>query len=334
MSDRRPSTYDIARLAGVSRSTVSFVLNGRKDIWIADETRERVFAIAKQLNYRPNQLARALITGTSRLVGLWMWSMSTPFNASIIEQSLKLMHADGYQALFFEMSSLGDAPDLPDPGQWPLDGIIAEGDPAFLKAYVDRHDLTTPIVTIGVRTSPATDQVNFDISIGVGEALRHFVDTGRTRIAFLLPNNIALDSDEERLACYRQFMSEIDEAPVYIRCDFSARSRTAVMDEIAAHVEAYGCPQAILCYNDEMAIAANRVLRERGLRVPDDVNLVGCDNWVETEFQVPQLSTISIPVNEGCSTAWEFLRNRIANPDIPTQTAKLPAHLIRRGSTS
>jgi len=263
-----------------------------------------------------------------------MWSVSTPFNVSIIDHTLDLMHADGYQAIFFEMQGLESGNELPDPGQWPLDGIIAEGDPAFLETFIAQHRTVAPIVTLGVRTSPLTDQVIFDISTGVRESMSHLANSGRKRIAHLLPESIGLESNEARRSTYEACMREMGGTPEYIECDFSARSREMAMSAIADHIKQHGCPEAIFCHNDEMAVAANRILRQLGICVPADVHLIGCDGWIETEYQEPQLSTIGIPLEEGCREAWAFLRNRIADPDLPRQSIILPTHLIHRASSS
>ena len=331
-SPRQPSSTDVAVRAGVSRSTVSVVLNGHKEPIIAEATRERVLQAARELNYRPNQLARALITGSSHLIGLWMWSLPSPYDVSIIQTALGLLRDDGFQALLFEMTPGRDTEMLLDPGQWPIDGIITEIKPAFIERFLEQHPSAPPIVTIGAEVSSRTDYVRFDIAGGVREAMEHLVATGRRRIALVTPSAADM-SGEDRHFAYRQFMEEANREPEFIPCDFASRDRESVMLAVRDYIAAQGLPDALLCYNDEIAIAVNRQMRESGIAVPQQVAIVGCDGWLETEYQVPSLSTIRLPLEEACRLAWKFLQNRIANPKLPAQQTTLPTHLTVRESS-
>jgi DNA-binding LacI/PurR family transcriptional regulator len=330
---RKPSSADVAARAGVSRSTVSVVLNGHREPIIAQATRERVLQAAQALNYRPNQLARALITGSSRLIGLWMWSLPSPYDVSFIQNTLGLLRADQYQALLFEMTPGREAEKLMDPSQWPIEGIITEIKPEFIQQFLTEHPDAPPIVTIGAEVSELTDFVRFDIGSGVREALKHLMDTGRRRIALITSADSDLNNEDRALA-YRCFMEAAGEEPEIIPCEFVDRSRESVMQAVREHLATHGRPEAILCYNDEIAIAVNRQLRESGIAVPGDIAIVGCDGWQETEYQVPQLSTIRLPLEQACRIAWGFLQNRIADPDYPRQQITLPTHLVIRGSSS
>ena len=90
---------------------------------------------------------------------------------------------------------------------------------------------------------------------------------------------------------------------------------------------------AIMCLNDDMVVGVNRVLHELGVRIPDDIALVGCDDVVISEYLHPSHSTIEHPSTRVCSLAWEFLHNRIQNPDEPAQQVILAARFIPRAST-
>ena len=138
---------------------------------------------------------------------------------------------------------------------------------------------------------------------------------------------------EDRHRAYRRFMEAAGQEPEFISCDFANRSRENVMRAVRGHIAAHGCPDALLCYNDEIVIAVNRELRESGIVVPRQVAIVGCDGWLETEYQVPRLSTIRLPLEEACRLAWEFLQNRIADPACPRQQSTLATHLVIRESS-
>ena len=329
---RQPSSADVAARAGVSRSTVSVVLNGHPTPIIAEATRERVLQAARDLNYRPNQLARALITGASHLIGLWMWSLPSPYDVSIIQTALGLLRADGYQALLFEMTPGREAEMLLDPSHWPIEGIITEIKPEFIERFLEEHPSAPPIVTIGADVSPRTDYIRFDIAGGVREAMEHLTATGRRRIALVTPSDSDM-SGEDRHRAYQCYMEATGRTPEFVPCDFVNRLRENVMRAVRDYIAAHGCPDALLCYNDEIAIAVNRELRESGIVVPQEVAIVGCDGWLETEYQVPRLSTIRLPLEEACRLAWEFLQNRIADPACPRQQLTLTTRLVIRESS-
>ncbi len=329
---RQPSSSDVAVRAGVSRSTVSAVLNGHPTPVIAEATRERVLQAVRDLNYRPNQLARALITGASHLIGLWMWSLPSPFDVSIIQTVMGLLRADGFQALLFEKTPGHETEMLLDPSHWPIEGIITEIKPEFIERFLEEHPSTPPIVTIGAEVSSQTDYIRFDIAAGVREAMEHLTATDRRRISLVTPSGAGMSGEARHLA-YQRFMEEAGREPEFVPCDFGSRSRENVMRAVRDHIAAHGCPDALLCYNDEIAIAVNRELRESGIVVPQEAAIVGCDGWLETEYQVPRLSTIRLPLEEACRLAWEFLQNRIADPACPRQQMTLTTHLVIRESS-
>jgi DNA-binding LacI/PurR family transcriptional regulator len=111
------------------------------------------------------------------------------------------------------------------------------------------------------------------------------------------------------------------------------QSRAAAAAAVAAHVEQFGLPDAIFCHNDEMALGAYRSLRLLGVRVPDEVALVGCDGIEDTEYLEVPLTTLRQPLEEMCRLACEFLQRRMAQPDIPVQSAVLLPQLVVRESS-
>ncbi len=105
------------------------------------------------------------------------------------------------------------------------------------------------------------------------------------------------------------------------------------MASLRDYINVHGCPDAIFCFNDEIAIAANRIIREEGLSVPDDVILVGCDGCDEGEYISPPLSTIVQPVAKLCTQAWRAMAQRLSNPEMPPTETTLEASFQNRGSS-
>jgi DNA-binding LacI/PurR family transcriptional regulator len=110
-------------------------------------------------------------------------------------------------------------------------------------------------------------------------------------------------------------------------------TRPRVPPALGQHIDKYGCPDGLFCYNDDMAIAASRALYEMGLRVPDDVAIVGCNGTLETDYTTPRLSTIVQPIERMCAIAATFLKQRIADPSLPLQQIALQPHLEIRASS-
>jgi LacI family transcriptional regulator len=105
-----------------------------------------------------------------------------------------------------------------------------------------------------------------------------------------------------------------------------------VRHAVTEYVREHGPPDGIFCHNDDFAIGAYRALRDMGLRIPDDVALVGCDNLEETAYLDVPLSTIAVPTEELCRTGWEFLYRRMHDPSAPLQCAILQPQLVVRAS--
>lgn len=304
--------------------TVSFALNDKPGE-VSAAVRDRVRAAALELGYRPNAAARALVTGRSQSVTLWMKTLFPPYSAQIIHHVRHQAAQSGMMTHIWDMGAVSAFP------QWSSDGVLALEGRDMVNGYFDAFpDAPLPLVSLGGDCSRRRDFVALDLRTGAVEALRHLVQIGCRRIAFLLPER-GDRQGEERWDAYAEVMHGAGLPPERIVTPDSLRPQAA--QSLTAHVRAHGPPDGLICYNDDMAIGANRALRELGLAVPDDVALVGCDGIEETEYQYPALSTISLPLEEMCRLGWQFLQRRLETPDLPWQQAILPTHLVVRGSS-
>jgi LacI family transcriptional regulator len=139
-------------------------------------------------------------------------------------------------------------------------------------------------------------------------------------------------SEETRFETYTAVVQESGRAPEVIA--FPSACRAGARQALTDYVGAHGRPDGLLCQNDDMAVGAFRALRDLGLRVPEDVRLIGCDGIDETEYFDPPLSTIQQPIDQMCSLAWEFLERRLAEPSLAPQQVSLTTHLLVRGSSA
>lgn len=317
-------------MAGVSKTTVSYVLNGRTDVAITEETRQRVFDAARELDYSPNRAARALATGHTQLVALWTPILFQPYYAGVIHHVQQQLKGSHYEMMVADTSAYVDwEAHLERLSQWPVDGIIALDSPSYVSKFLEiTANHRTPLVTMGVHPVDRVDSVSLDIYPGAWDAVQHLLQTGCRRMAYL--THVDRHVSEPRHAAYMRAVREAGLPEEYITADLTrASAHRAIMDFIPTH----GCPDAIFCHNDDMAIGANRALRDLGLHVPEDVIISGYDGTDDAVFTDPRLTTVSSPAEEMVATAWRLLRKRIAEPSRPPERVVLTPRLLVREST-
>ncbi len=325
---------DIAKQLNVSHTTVSRVLSGAGIESISEATRGRVIETAHLMGYRPNLAARALATGRTNTIMLWNGILFTPYAAAVLRHVKSAVSRDGYVLTIWDMGLVGynsSSGSYLFP-QVPADGILALEMPEMVEQYrMEPAAHRLPLVSFGGRNSRLGDNVGVDLTTGAAEALRHLIDLGCRRIAYLA-TDISVTPGDARYETYRTALMLAGLKPELILTTGTTRSEALAV--LTSHVTRCGHPDGLLCYNDEMAIGANRALREMGVNVPNDVALIGCDGIEECEYQYPSLSTIALPLEEMCETAWSVLKARLLDPAAPTRQVALPTHLVVRGSST
>lgn len=316
----------IANHLGISPSTVSRVLNGRGAEFISEATRQRVLEAAREMGYRPHHAARALVTGRTQTIALWMYALSTSFHAHVAHLIQEIVYRNGYHSLIVPADYL-NVSTYPADGQ--VDGIIAHECVDRVRTFLQTGG-STPLVSIGSYYVTECDHVGIDLFAGTAEALYHLLDSGRRRIAYLV-NASSYHAGEPRGEAYRFVMEQAGLPVEVVRTVDQSRRQT--YEGVNQYLQQHGLPDAIFCHNDQMAMACYKCLRDLGARVPDDVALVGCDGMEETEFWETPLSTIVQPLAEMCHLAWLFLQRRLEQPELPVQRAVLKPHLVVRESS-
>lgn len=322
---KRVTLQDIADVAGVKKMVVSNALNGTRSV--APATRDKVKRIARELNYIPNLAARALSTGRTGIIVILSGALSEPYYANMVHLLEQHISADGFKLMLIgtraEVRELGD-----DSGHIAVDGVIAL-DMAGLVEEIRSHP-SIPCVSIGTFQPASVDNVIVDLSASVGEALDLMLAEGRERIAYLVTAiNMEMDT-EVRARTYLASMQKAGQAPEII--NVASDDAELVERKFQAYLEANGCPDALLCQNDETAMSAYRVFKDLGFVVPSDVLLVGCDGQRHMRDFDPPLSTIAQPMEQMCFLAWQFLKQRIEQPGLPHQKATLQGELVVRPS--
>ena len=318
---KRVTLEDIANVAGVKKMVVSNALSGKGRV--APATRERVKRLAREMNYIPNLAARSLSTGRTGMIAILTGALSEPYYAGMVHLLERHISTNGFHVMLMrtpdEVKELVQAT-----GDVAVDGAIAVDVLNLVCEF--RSHATVPCVSISTSKQSFVDSIVVDLSAGVEEALQLMIAAGRKRIAYLVTaHSMALET-EVRTRTYLANIHAAKRVPEII--NVSTDEHFAIELKFKAHLEKHGVPDAILCQNDQTAMCAFAVLRELGLRVPNDVLLAGCDGLQSMKYLTPPLSTIAQPIEEMCATAWQFLQQRIARPDLPHQCATFRGQLL------
>ncbi|MHC4800055.1 MAG: LacI family DNA-binding transcriptional regulator [Planctomycetota bacterium] len=323
---------EVAKKANVSRSTVSHVINSTR--YVSEETRQRVEQAINELGYRPNILARSLRLGQTHTLGLILPDSSNTFFAEIGRGIEIAAFESGYNVILCNSEE--------DPQKESLyidvltkkqvDGIILTSTCSQGDALCSVNKLQIPIVLLDREiTDLALDTVSTDNKAGGLIATNHLISLGHRRIGCIAGPS-STNPSAQRLIGYKQALSEagipFDEALVR-NGDFHALSGLVMGNELLSMAEP---PTAIFACNDMMAIGVLRAASERGIRVPNDLALVGFDDIELDSFTNPPLTTIAQPKLEMGSKATQFLIQRIKNPQHDLRYEMLPVSLVPRDS--
>lgn len=322
----RVTIQDIARSLNLSHTTVSRALNSRDDPFISTATRDRVWSRAREMGYRPNRAARALVTGRTQQIALWMRHIYTAFHAHVIHEVEQQLRGTDYQMMIGSMEAETESEAL---GQWQVDGcLLFEGLPRVQAVLAGRSLDSIPLVSMGGTNfmEASIDFVGLDLSVGAEEALEHLAEIGCRRIAY-----IGEEIFDPRREQYKRFVAQTGRQAEFI--DTPNQRRADVRTTVREYVAAHGCPDGLFCFNDDVALGCYRALRDLAVRIPEDAALIGCDGIEDTEYLDTPLSTIVLPVQPMCRTAWQFLRQRIEEPSRPLQQVMLRPTLALREST-
>lgn len=323
---------DIARYLNLSHATVSFVLNDRQDVAISPETRKRVIAAAKELGYRPNRAAQALAGGKTQMIALWVPGSKDQLYSNILHRLESHVREAGYDLMFCQVhegepASGGNVRNL----SWSVDAVIAVDCPYLLEALdAESAFIGRPVVSVGTHAWTGCDSVHVDLYEGTKAALVQLAELGKKDIAYLFQMNHSKDSDPRRRS-FLDWCRQAKRTPRLIELPSVTSSER--LHEIREQLQSGALPDALLCYNDQLAMAAIRALHDLGKSIPDDCAVMGCSGIEEGAYMEPPLSTIAIPVDSMCELAWRFVKDRLEFPELHLQTEQLRCELVLREST-
>lgn len=319
---------DIARKLGISRQLVTFALAGYPQV--SPESRKLILATALKMGYRPNPHARALKEGKTGIVALWIPDQISTHYDHVTREMTHLLKQAQVELIVSEVGASSAGQVL---SHVPADGIFVVDAPAQVLNYLHaKSPSNIPIISMGANCCPETDFVKVDLFSGAVEATRHLIQAGCRRIAHMTFVRQGTDEQERRTG-YLKTMKQAGLKPELIYYPLSVHQRPIVRKLIQDYVAKHGCPEAIFCHSDDVAIGVYRGLCDIGRHIPSDVALMGCDGIQDTEYLESPLTTLIQPVQEMCTAAWQFFKDRQNDPKRPPQHVILKPRLIIREST-
>jgi LacI family transcriptional regulator len=325
---------EVARRAGVSATTVSHVLSGKRPV--AAATRERVEQVIGELGYRPNGLARSLRARRSHTVGLLIPDITNPWYPVLSRGLQDALAADGYHAFLCNTDAEQDREleFLEDLVDRRVDGIVlaAPRVPAG-KACAMILGRGIALVIVGrVGDRPGTDMIEGDDVGAAAAATRHLLDRGHRRVAHIAGTpGMHVAADRQR--GYRRALDEAGvthDPTLVVPADFTRAGGAAAMRALLALPEP---PTAVFAANDLLAIGALDVIREHGLAVPGDVAVVGFDDIDAAALMSPPLTTVVNPAYEWGRTAGRMLLDRMrGSVQGPARRHVIPYRIVIRSS--
>jgi LacI family transcriptional regulator len=326
--------YEVAREAGVSTATVSRVINDRRHVRAA--TRERVEAAMRDLGYVANRQARGLAGGRSRVIGLLVYELGPSYFNQLIRGIDAATAQIGYDLMLYTTHARREmeAQHAAELASGPADGLI------FVLAvdienYVDRlRRQQVPFVLLDQdRDILGSTVVTASNRRGAKDAIDHLIALGHRRIGFIT-GTPGTSSAHERLAGYRDALFEADlpfDQALVVKGDFLELQGFRATQELLALDTR---PTAIFTSADTAAFGAIRAVRAAGLRVPEDISIVGFDDIPEASLVAPPLTTVRQPLQEMGATAVRLLRRLMDEPEATPRRTELLTELVVRESSA
>lgn len=324
---------DVARLAGVSTSTVSHVINNNR--FVSEQVRDRVEQAIRELNYAPSALARSLKIKQTRTIGMLLTASSNPFYSEVVRGVENSCYERGYSLIL--CNTEGDEErmnrSLETLMQKRVDGLLMMCTETHLPSadILNRYP-SVPMVMMDWAPFEGRGDIIQDNALLGGElATQYLIDRGYTRIACIAgpldktPARLRLDGFHQAMAA-----SGLAVPPGYVLDgDFEFQGGFNAMNQLLALDPP---PQAVFTSNDAMAVGVYHALYQAGLRVPQDMAVMGYDNIELARYLTPPLSTIHQPKDELGELAIDTLIHRMSDPDASQQTLVLTPELVERGS--
>lgn len=333
---KAPTIYDVAKEAGVSIATVSNAINGKGKI--SKQRREQIFRIMERLQYQPSVIASALTGKKTFTLGLLIPDISNPFFAEIARAIEDQAHQQGYSVIICSTDNNDERVEryITLLEQKSVDGIIIGTGIGNMDIITQLQSRSTPIAMIAREASSvAVDTVVADDFVGGMMAAQHLAQLGHRRLA-VLSENLKVSSSRERIRGFKQGLADaglaFEESDVVI-CEYKIDEGKRGASELLRR-GGEERPTAIFCCNDQLAIGALQAAKESGVRVPEELSIVGFDNTILATVTDPPLTTVAQPMEQMGKLAFNLVIESLNNKDSVKQRIVLRPELVVRRSTS
>jgi LacI family transcriptional regulator len=335
---KRATAREVAERAGVSRTTVSFVLNDVPGIRISEETRQIVLQAARDLDYHPDATARRMVSGRTHVIGFVLrqehdQAFADRFVPVVLTGVSAAASAQGYKILF-EPIPPGD-----NTGAYTrltrerhVDGIVLSGPRLDDEELLRSPGQGAPVVLLGQLPNTNLPYVDVNNFGGARQAAAHLARLGHRRIGLITNADLVYTASADRRAGYQAALEEagLPYREELVRYgDFTPQSGAVAMEQLASLDDP---PTAVFVASDTVALGALQALRRRGLRVPDDMALVGFDDIQLSAFIDPPLSTVRLPAYGLGWGAADLLMRLIDGEEIRAPYVLLETELVVRES--
>ncbi len=335
MATKAPTMRDVAQLAGVSVQTVSCVINGTGSI--SEKTRNQVLTAIRQLDYRRDPIARSMRTGQTCLIGLLVLDITNPVLSVIASAVEAAAYAASYNVILRNIGedARREQAYLEAAANRLVDGLVMVNAVDRARTFAFLEENRIPTVLIDYLATPRIPSVSMDNFQGAYLATQHLIELGHRRIAHVCGDTTLVELARQRELGYLRALSDhgltyrLIEAPSSQRWDYQAG-----YDAMREILRREPLPTAVFTASDQMAIGAYRALAETGLRVPEDMSVVGFDDIDAAAFALPPLTTIRQPFVEMASQAIALLLQILNGPQPDSTQILLPPELIIRASTA
>ncbi|WP_454886682.1 LacI family DNA-binding transcriptional regulator [Sphingomonas oryzagri] len=329
-SGRRATSYDVARIAGVSQSMVSrcFAPGGS----IAPAKRDHILKIASELGYRPNALAQGLISGRTNMVAVLISSLTNRYYPEVLDELSRRLTERDIRVLLFSLNAESEVDAVLDQvWRHSVDGVISAArlSDGQIRLFDEHH---VPLVLYN-RTARAASAASVccDSTTGERDLVERLLNAGHRRFAIIAGPDDSYVGEERRVAALARLAEAgIDDVPV-VRGDFSYDSGRAGMHDLARKTGRI--PDALICVSDQMAIGAMDAARiDLGIAIPKDLSIVGFDGSGPAGWASYALTSIRQPVRRMTEAAVAMLMERIEDGTTPAERRLFAGELLGGGS--
>lgn len=327
---KRVTRADVAASAGVSKATVSVVLNEQYKVSIPETTREMVRQAAQKVGYKPNRMAKILSSGKMDTIGIWVMDLRDPFCCHFADHMQRIISQTEFRTMIADAPRERFEQSYAHFSDWPLDGVAAFLLDHHVQSYVKDKTTSSPIINVARKKVEGADSIILDFELPFRELMKTLLSKGSKRITYATDAH-DFSKTEPRRQIYEEEMKAAHLPVTFLAVKDRLRSmaRDAFIQNYAAQKQT---PEAIVCYSDEIAVGIQRGVQDLGLRVPEDIIVTGVNGTTETEYTNPRITTVAFQMDPLCQKTWDMLRWRIANPAAPFRSEIFSAHLDIRGS--